>query len=323
MTDWHIPFHKPLSQYYLAFWAALCLIFLTPTPSLAQSPPEQDKNFVPNINARIFDESRVKSTPPNRFTFSSNGSILDGPKRGSNEPVDYSELLTDKKITTVFLQSVFNCWSFRRECTQPYFRWNTKILPIKAFMEKGALESSEIASIEKILKSGLWTAGFTTPPTTDVEKSAIVFYSGGIDFLKDKAIRLGDRHAVEHFETLDPDYLTWDTLATEKEYPEGASCFVSTEYRATIGRVYIFFHPDDLEYCLPQQLWDAIGLNETPGYFPTITGRGNNFRVPTLVDLVFISALYDDDFPTGGDEDQVRAFFASYLLNHPMDGAPY
>ena len=323
MDNWHSTFRKPPSQYILAFWAALCLIFITPIPSSAQSTPEQNKNFVPNINAPIFDESRVKSSPLNRFVFFADGSILDGPKRGSNEPVDYSELLTDNEITAVFLQSVFDCWIFRRECTQPYFRWNTKNLPIKVFMEKGALESSEIASIEKILKSGLWAAEFTTPPTTDVEKSAIVFYSGGIDFLKDKAIRLGDRHAVEHFETLDPDYLTWDTLATEKEYSEGASCFVSTEYRATIGRVYVFFHPDDLEYCLPKQLWDVIGLNETPGYFPTITGRGNNFSVPTLADLVFVRALYDDNFPIEGNEDQVRAFFASYLLNHPMDGATY
>ena len=295
------------------------LLLLTICVLSTQINPAYADGFSPNIAAPLFDPQRVASEGAD-FEFSNDGYILDGPRRGKGEPVDYSVLIRDEKIVNVFVQSVFWCSKSVRDCAQPSFRWDTKVLPIKAFAEENALPFNKIFKLVLMLADGIEAEGFSVPVAPDIDTAKIVVIAGGREYLKRQARQIGARYLEPYYEWLKVRGGEDASIAIVKK---GETCFVSTIHRQSRGRVYLFLQPDDLELCLQQMLFDASGLHWTPGFFPTVTGGDHRFSVPTLVDKVFIRALYDEDFPVDGGEAEVRSFFRQYLAENPIAKTQY
>ena len=275
----------------------------------------EEIKFEPNVKAAIFDSEKVAIASEYGFEISESGQILDGPQQGLKEPEDYSVLLKDEELAEVFSQSLYGCYKAVRHCILPeIFRWNTKALPTKIFQEGNSLTFFDVSDILSITKDTIGVAGFELPPVEDEAEASLVFYVGSVNFLALESKHYGDEFGVAHFK----EYYANEMKGDDRSNRDLTSCYVST-FKRSEGRVAIFFTPFGFRKCLPQSLLVAVGLNETGGYFPSVTGSDYVFRKSTNADIAFLNTLYHPDFPTQRGVSEVKGFFLRYINENPIE----
>jgi hypothetical protein len=236
------------------------------------------------------------------FKLSAEGRIIDGPRRGPGEPVDFTQVLGLDGLAYAFTGAVLECSSGIRDCSTRIFRWDSKELSYRILEEAGTLDVIDLEAIAYIFNTVLAPLGFSMAPAADEKSADVVFVAGSQVFLRAEARQFGDPFATSYFA---PQISVADS-------PSG-SCYTSTSRRNRGGQARVFFQPGDYKKCLPQQLSVLVGLNETDGLFPSIAGEHLEYRAATLLDIMYSRVLYHDDFPIEGNPYEIMQFFKSVI----------
>lgn len=258
-------------------------------------------------NSSVLDKEKILLHAADSYIFNSDGYLVDGPRNGVGDKIDFSELLTDNEMTLLFMSSLLSCPKGTRYCNNRI----GKLPGREVFISINVLDRNEetptrsnLISRERKILSDLGIRLLEKPIPT----------AGHIDII------IGDPLSLSRYAQLKSDVLAkayFDIIASDSalaRYTRATfgECFVSDRDRGT-GRVVIFMSDHDINICLTQSLLVSFGLNETAGPIPTATSSSRDYLWPTDLDRTFIDALYADDFPDGGSVSQMATFFTSYI----------
>jgi hypothetical protein len=130
----HRSFNNTLKvKMLIAFLGVIC------SSTLAQS----EVSF--NAAAEVFKLEVVKDKSWALFEVSPDGTIIDGPRHASGEPIDYSSIITTHALAELFEQSIMGCIEGVRYCVQVPFKLQSKRLTFSI------ISKSEKSELQKLL----------------------------------------------------------------------------------------------------------------------------------------------------------------------------
>jgi hypothetical protein len=269
----------------IAFLGVIC------SSTLAQS----EVSF--NAAAEVFKLEAVKDKSWALFEVSPDGTIIDGPRRASGEPIDYSSIITTDALAELFEQSIMGCIEGVRYCVQVPFKLQSKRL---TFSISSKSEKSELKKLlNQIFKETIGLAGFVATSEESDDVHSVQIFVGDISYLIKSAKEIDDSYGVEFFELFE---------SSSKMSNLFDPCYLSTKYRVS-NRTYVLIAENYFSVCLPRLLFETIGINETATYLPTVSSINSDYLVATLADLSFVEALYGGDFVFRRSSGQVAEYY--------------
>jgi uncharacterized protein YozE (UPF0346 family) len=262
-----------------------------------------------NINSDVIDQKYFQSSE-GKFTISDDGAILSGPVRYEGDPIDYSEIIKDDILFSLFRDVLLECREQITLCRDGFFRRSSKDLKIKIFTAGSILVASDFDDISSAIEHSLDVAGFPVVAENVEQNADIVLYVGELDYLwrksrENKSVRV-TRSIEEQIEQTSK-FSVSKVFSSANEHKN--SCFVSNE---SIGKrivTQVYIHADSIKTCLSRVFLTSIGLHSTDSGLPTMTDRLSRFRSLTFADLLFTKILYHDDFGQVSGFDELRIFW--------------
>ncbi|MTI17250.1 DUF2927 domain-containing protein [Rhodobacteraceae bacterium RKSG542] len=247
------------------------------------------------------------------YTISKSGKILDGPRQGEKEPIDYSWLASNEHKQDLFLNSAFGAQKRLQSITPQRDRIKKRrpnglidvVVSVSSKMEdpEGAHDKL-INALRRIGKTTNLRFRLTKKPSKDVIFVAI----GSRDYIYRNYSglyeKLNRKGFFDHFLKLIP--------------PKHPMCFVvqhaHPEHPKHLGLSSISLEDRFFESCLYAQLFQALGFGNIYGRSvgSVLDGTGR-YKQPTHLDWLALKALYSEDIKAGMSRDQVEAVLPSLM----------
>lgn len=242
------------------------------------------------------------------FEISPEGVIVDGPRQAKGEPIDYSPVLTVEAISYLFAQSIMSCSEGIRHCGTDHYRMSHQNIVISVASDTGK-DGDLLREAEAIFDQTLGLSGFSRQIGPGDQSFDLLIQIGPIERAKEYMQQIDDQYGFEYFEYLEKNQYSDQVLAYF------SPCYLSTVSRED-GMASMFLAEGSIASCLPKLYFALVGLNETPGAFPSVTAIDGKYETATLADRAFVYAMAQPDFPVKGDLRQLEAYFGQLVQSN-------
>jgi hypothetical protein len=258
-------------------------------------------------NALGIDPDRLKGRIT-QFEISPEGVIVDGPRQAKGEPIDYSPVLTAEAISYLFAQSITSCSEGIRYCGTDHYRMSHQniVISLASDTDEGG---DLLREVEAIFDQTLGLAGFSRQIGAGDQSFDLVIQIGPIERAKEYMREIDDQYGFEYYEYLEKNQYSDQILAYF------SPCYLSTKSRED-GMASMFVTEGSMASCLPKLYLALVGLNETPGAFPSVTAIDGQYKTATLADRAFVYAMAQPDFPIKGDLRQLEDYFGRLVQSN-------
>ena len=239
----------------------------------------------------------------------------DNSRRRTDDPIDYSELLKPAVFQRLLGHSLYNCTEGLRYCNRNIFRWSGDSLPLKIYVERGALVREDFGTISEVFERTVGAAGFYVPAEKNPDVAKIILNIGSVPYLASEASKEDDHYGAEFFERMQEvaeSKSLWQLFWDRDEVRD--TCYVSTKDRWTTQKVSVYLEKSGIESCLPRALMVVLGLNETSIGMPTVTDISGDFTALTYADRLLLGMLYSDEFPLDSGIEPIKLFWDQNFL---------
>ena len=136
------------------------------------------------------DDPRFIKNPPahilEKFTLDEDGYIIDGPRQADGEPIDYTSLISNDLILSIFRGSLFGCKEYLKvSCTIELAKWSKSRINIHIILEENISNVMEAKLTSLFLikfKNTLRYTQIDVQVTNNPEFADIVILIGSIDY---------------------------------------------------------------------------------------------------------------------------------------------
>jgi hypothetical protein len=238
------------------------------------------------------------------FKFDSRGVLIEGPVRGSGDPIDYSSILKEAYLKLGFFQSVLGCFDENDDCRDVSRRFNKRALHLSGSQESGVISSHDFSEISRVGQNTLGALGFDVEAVPNHDMADILIVVGSKSYLLEKM--------KDHKDFLGIDRLSyWGELRLSDKADPGF-CYVSEREWDSRGDIYIYFDKEGISECLPGSFLNAIGLGSTWLEIPSVTDISEQFTSATFADVLYGRLLYHESFPIEGDLSDIANFWEDF-----------
>ncbi len=169
----------------LLFLHIFCLSVFT-SLIIAKAADAKEWNF--KLTHPYFMDNPSQKTL-DKYTVDNNGLIIDGPRRGPKEPIDYTDLMSNKAILDSFTLAVFACGTPIDQCRKiselaTFDRWEKKKIKVYIGYEEEAVKNNKSEFILKAINSIYDDLGIDVLQSDHKIDSTIYFLLGSIDYFK-------------------------------------------------------------------------------------------------------------------------------------------
>lgn len=250
-----------------------------------------------------------------RFSFDEQQRLINGPRRGANEPVDYSSLLKRVFIQEAFDFSLTKCPEGVYYCHKQVFKLPKKVVRVKIFHEHSFHQNRWFNRVYDALKETLLPVGFDVIAEADAKKANVILRFGSRQYLERELDRIGDEYGRGAFDHMDQFFQRY-----QKQYLFGLDfqkpplCYVYTKEQISHNSTTIFSNDNGIDDCLRSSLFHAIGVPKLFSNIPSITVAGGKFIHPTFADHLIVNLLYQQHFPKELDENSIAEYLAANIV---------
>lgn len=261
-----------------------------------------------NISHSYFQNSPTAKVLKS-YIIDDDGFIIDGPRQGSQEPIDYTDLMTDEAILDFFTRLVFACSYSSGECEDNdlYFRkWKGKDLKIYMGSEGGIANENESEIVVDAFEKIYSLANKNIRVVNEVRTSSINILVGTEEYFY-KMNRRIDR--AWYFDALVDLFL--ENLRSKKireDYYKGFHsypklCFAGVigfdnKFKGYISISNLYVHPQHLSECIDQLAFSSLGFFPDNLAISSLAVRDGSYRIPTKLDKLLIEIVTSNSLQT-------------------------
>ena len=262
-----------------------------------------------SLESPILDPYAIK-LQSNEFKFDENGKLSSGLVRSLEDPVDYSSLLSASYLKSGFDLSVFQCSNGIGECRTEARRFPSTQLSFGLLIEENSLADDDFESISFSGKETLAATGFAVMPIHETLEADIVLTVGSNRFLSRKLATISGQPRNEILKQIeDSEFEGPLDMIFSGSINKGSFCYVSEEKWERAQQIYVYSNQEGLAECLPQAMFNAIGLGPTWLDIPSATDISKDYSVATFADALFVRVLYHPNFPISASLNEANDFW--------------
>lgn len=259
----------------------------------------------------IYD-SGAFSVQQELFEFSDEGNLVNGPRRGSGQPIDYSSIIKEVYLKGGFIDSVTGCAPGIDHCGFIVRKFPSKGLDVEIVSEELGINDDQHFQNRALdtCERTLGKLGFELDVSNNSDPASIVLISGTEEFLRNQAQQRLDSLATRAIDSWkDEKDIFW--LAA-RLFSKGTSvpfCYVSSANWLIKSQIEIYVDVESDADCLPRAYFTAIGFYPTLFETPSIGNLSSRYTSPTFADRLYVEILYNQDFPLDLGVDAIQAYW--------------
>lgn len=250
-----------------------------------------------SLESPILDRYAIE-LQSNEFKFDENGRLSSGLIRSLEDPIDYSSLLKASYLKSGFDLSVFRCSNGIGDCREVARKFPSTNLSFGLLVEDDFLTHDDYETLSNVGQVTLAATGFEVTPVHDTLEADIVLTVGSNPFLAKKLASITGQSRREILKQIDAHEFEGplDMIFSGSINAE-AFCYVSEAKWERDQQIFVFSSQDGLAKCLPQAMFNAIGIGPTWLDIPSITDISKDYSAATFSDVLFVRILYHPDIP--------------------------